>query len=175
MEKTISVGIDFIIRKCKADKNRADIFARITVNGERKEISIKEQINIKDWNSSRESVSGKTTEIKAINYVIENTRFRIKEKYRALENSGALITAEIVKNAYLGIQNNQKGHTLSELLEYYQKIWKFKLKPGGFKNYSTTIAYLQLFLQRHFSTGPIYLSQLNMQLATDFEHFVRNN
>lgn len=175
MERTISLGIDFIIRKCKADKNRADIFARITVNGDRKEISIKEQIASADWNSARESVNGKTTEIKAINYAIENTRFRIKEKYRALEDSGVLITAEIIKNSYLGIQNNQKGHKLCELLEYYQKIWRFKMKAGGFKNYYTTIAYLKLYLGRNFSGSDIYLSQVNMQLATDFEHFIRNN
>ena len=53
MQTKQSFGIDFIIRKCKANKKRADIIARITVEGEPKEISIKEQIDAYDWNSEK--------------------------------------------------------------------------------------------------------------------------
>lgn len=37
--ETQTFGICFLIRKCKADKKRADIYARITVDGEEKEFS----------------------------------------------------------------------------------------------------------------------------------------
>ena len=175
MEKPISFGIDFIIRKSKADKRMAYIYARVTVNAERAEHSIKEQIPITNWNSQKEGHNGNTIEAKTLNTTIFNIRFRIKEKYHELLDSGTLITAETIKNAYLGVQISQRGHKLTELLDYYQKIWKAKLKQGGFKNYSTTISYLMLFLSRQFSSGDIYLSQVNMQVATDFEYFVRNN
>ena len=33
------LGIDIIIRRCKANNKRADIFVRITVNGQPKELS----------------------------------------------------------------------------------------------------------------------------------------
>jgi integrase/recombinase XerD len=49
------------------------------------------------------------------------------------------------------------------------------LKKGGFKNYKTTIEYIKLFIARQFPNGDAYLSQLNMLVATEFEHYVRNN
>ncbi|HXB43412.1 MAG TPA: Arm DNA-binding domain-containing protein [Puia sp.] len=56
MQTRHSFGIDFLIRKCKEDKNRALIYLRITVDGERKEVSTKESIEVKDWDSKKEIV-----------------------------------------------------------------------------------------------------------------------
>jgi len=47
------------------------------------------------------------------------------------------------------------------------------LKDGGFKNYKTTIKYLELFLSNQFASGDVYLSQVDGQFATDFEHYIR--
>jgi site-specific recombinase XerD len=99
----------------------------------------------------------------------------MRSKYRALEESIALITAETVKQSYLAINSAQKGHKIIELLNYYKKIWEPKLKRGGFKNYKTTIEYVRLFIAMQFRNGDAYLSQLNMQMATEFEHYVRTN
>ena len=175
MKTTHSFGIDFLIRRCKENKKRALIYARITVDEERKEISIKEQIDAIDWDPRKEIVKGKTLEVKSLNEHIVDVRFKIREKYRALCDTEALITAESVKQAYLGGHTILKGHKLVELLDYYYKIWEPKLKNGGFKNYKTTIEYVKLFLVSSYPSGDIYLSQLNMELATNFEHYVRNN
>ena len=63
MKANNSFAIDFIIRMSKNDRKSALIFARITVNGERKEISLKERINPNDWDSAREMVKGKSIEV----------------------------------------------------------------------------------------------------------------
>lgn len=166
MRSTHSFATDFIIRKCKGDKTKAMIFARITVDGSSREISIKEKINHEDWDNKGEIVKGKSPTVKGINKAIDDIRFRIKEKYRMLEDAGALITAEIIKDAYLGIHTLQKGHKLIELTDYYKKIWEPKLKNGGFKNYKTTVEYIKHFLASKYAGGDIYLSQLTMQTAT---------
>lgn len=175
MRTTHSFGTDFLIRRCKENKTKALIYARITVDEERREISLKEQIDAVDWDPKKEIVKGKTERVKSINLHIDNVRFKIKEKYRALCDKDMLITAETVKQAYLGLHTQLKGHKLIELLDYYYKIWEPKLKPGGFKNVKTTIDYVKLFLASDYPDGDIYLSQLSMELATNFEHYVRNN
>lgn len=175
MKTTNSFSIDFLIRRCKENKQRALIYARITVDEERKEISLKEAIDANEWDPKKEMVKGKTMQAKSLNQHIEDVRFKIKEKYRALCESETLITAEAVKDAYLGVHALLKGHKLLELLDYYYKIWQPKLKPGGFKNIKTTIAYVTRFLADQYPSGDIYLSQLSMELATNFEYYVRNN
>ncbi len=175
MRTTHSFAIDFIIRRCKENKDKAMIFARITVDGERKEISLKEIINSDDWNNGQQKLKGKSTQAKAINNCIDDARFKLKQKYRALEENGSIITAETIKQAYLGVQFMQKQYTLTELLDYYYRIWKDKLKDGSLKNYRTTIAYLKLFVVHHYGTSPVFLSKADMQLATEFEYYLRNN
>ena len=170
---TTTFAISFLTRKCKGDKKRADIYARITVNGEQKEFSVKEQILVSSWDSRKNRVRGNTMEARSINEHLDNIRQSIKSKYRKLVDDNKLVTAETVRNAYLGIQTELKGHKMLELLDYYKKIWKFKLKNGGFKNYKTTIKYLQLFLSHQFESGDVYLSQIDGQFATNFEHYIR--
>ncbi len=175
MKTTHSFGIDFIIRRCKENKKRALIYARITVDEERKEISLKEPIEASDWDSKKEAVKGKSEAVKSLNQHIEDVRYRIKEKYRTLCDKEMLVSAETVKQAYLGTHTALKGHKLVELLDYYYKIWEPQLKPGGFKNIKTTIEYAKLFVGLNYACKDIYLSQVDMEFMTNFQHYIRNN
>lgn len=67
MESTHTFGIDLLIRKCKHNKKQAFIYARITVDEERAEISTKEKIDVAAWDANKEIVKGKTIEVKEIN------------------------------------------------------------------------------------------------------------
>jgi integrase/recombinase XerD len=58
--------------------------------------------------------------------IIDDVRSKIKSKYRLLQEKETLITAESIRDAYLGIQLQLKGNKLKELLYYYQKIWEPK-------------------------------------------------
>lgn len=119
--ETQSFGVCFLIRKCKADKKRADIYARITIDGEEKEFSTKEQIDTASWNSEKGLVRGNSIAVKSINDHLENIRLGIKDNYRKLQDAHELITAESVRDAYLGVQSLLKGHKLRDLLTYYKK------------------------------------------------------
>ncbi|PVD50408.1 hypothetical protein DC498_20020 [Terrimonas sp.] len=141
--ETQSFGVCFLIRKCKADKKRADIYVRITVDGEEKEFSTKEQIDISSWNSKKGIVKGSSIHIKSINDHLDNIRLTIKDKYRKLQDGAELITAQSVKDAYIGIQNSLKGHKLKELLKYYKEIWvraPIKLTMSGRSKLTTGFA-----------------------------------
>lgn len=78
MKTASTFSIDFIIRLKKQQKERALLYARVTVNGNRTEISLKEEIIARDWNKKQEIVKGKSQEVKAINNYIEDVRFRLK-------------------------------------------------------------------------------------------------
>jgi integrase/recombinase XerD len=73
----------------------------------------------------QEIVKGHIEHVKALNKHIEDVRFKIKEKYRLLCDKETLITAETVKQAYLGTHTVLKGHKLVELLDYYDKSCMF--------------------------------------------------
>jgi len=173
MKTTHSFSIDFIIRRCKDNKKQALIYARITVDEERKEISLKERINATDWDPNQEIVKGRTERAKSLNMHIDDVRDKIRNKYRVLQQAEALITAESIKQEYLGIHSQLKGHKLIELMNYYKTIMKPELKPGGFKNIKTTVNYVELFLKATFPSGDIFLSQITNEFATNLKHYIR--
>lgn len=174
MQTNHTFSVNFIARKTKADKKVANIFARITVDGDSpKEIGLKGKINHADWNNEKEIVKGKSIEVQSINDHIGDVRTKIWAKYRELERKELLITAETVRDAYLGVQANLKGHQLRELMAYYRKIWEEKTKVGGFKNYKTTIRYVEAYLDSLKPGKDLFLSQINGEFATEFEHYIR--
>jgi len=175
MKTTHSFATDFLIRLSKENKKKALIYARITVDEERREISLKEQIDASEWNKEKEMLTGKTERTKSINQFIEDVRFKIKEKYRQLCDKDALITAEIVKQAYLGNHLQLKGHKLTELMKFYCDIWKEKLQPGTYKNMGATVKYVTRYLTRDYPDGDIFLSQLDIEFITRLEDYIRKN
>jgi integrase/recombinase XerD len=176
MKTNNSFGIDFITRISKSDRHSALIFARITVDGDRKEISLKENIKTSDWDSAREIVKGRTENVKCLNAHIDDVRFRIKEKFRMLKEKCCIVTAQTVKEAYLGGHSIQKSkHTLCELTRFHFKIEGEKLKPGTIKNYYATEAYLKKFIKFKFNLSDITLDKINYEFITDFEYYVRIN
>ena len=54
MRTTNTFGIQFLIRKNKAKDESAPIYARITVDGQRVEISLKRWINPTNWDTKKE-------------------------------------------------------------------------------------------------------------------------
>src|SRR5688572_7477212 len=102
MKTTTTFGIQFIIRSYKHDPANALIYARITVNGKRIEISLKRTINPITWHHSAESVKGTSVEVRQINKSIEEARYKLRECYQQLQMQNKLITAEAIKNLFLG-------------------------------------------------------------------------
>lgn len=174
MTTTHTFAVDIIIRRNKTDKEKALIYARITVDGEAKEISLKESIAVSEWDSKTETVTGKSLRVKSINNAIAETRDGIKQKYRWMRSEEIDITAESVKQYFLGEAIPQKGKQLFDLLNYFSKIFEDKLKHGGFKNYKTTVAYIKAFANQQYNNQPVYLKQVDMQFATDLEFYIRN-
>ena len=115
MRSSHSFAINFIKRSSIGDKKNALLYARITLDGERAEISLKESIQTDDWDGHKELVKGKSSQVKSLNAHIEDVRFRIKSTYRELQQAGCFISAASIKQSYLGIHTQQKGHTLIDL------------------------------------------------------------
>ncbi len=172
-----SFSVDFVLRLTKRDKTKGYLFARITVNGEQPaEISLKQKVAVKQWDSKAERIIGKSEDVLSINKYIENVRFRITKSYRSLEEQEALITVELVKNTYLGKQTiAPKGRKLSELLNEHAKIATDDLVPGTMKNYKTTKKYLENFIKHYHQKDDIFLAQIDYEFITNFCHYIPRN
>lgn len=167
----MTFGITIFPKSNKAKKGKAPIYGRITLNGERIELSLQRRITLRLWDERKSRLRGSSAESIQVNKSIDRVYNKIYESFRQLQDENKILTAEAVKSRYLGIDDASKK--LSEILDYHTLNMKTVLKPGTMKNYRTTEKYLYEFLSFRKKSDDIYLKQINYGFIVDFEQFLR--
>jgi site-specific recombinase XerD len=170
MRATSTFTILFWINSCRAANNHAIIYARVTVNGKRVNISLKRKVDITLWNSIKQRVNGTTKDAREINNYLDQVHSQLFQCYQDLKFKKDLITATLIKSNYLGEGNDRK--TLKTLIDYHKNKIKSTLASGSIKNFQVTEGYIQKYLERTLKTSDIYLHQLNYKFICDFENFL---
>jgi len=174
MRSNNTFGIQFTIRIPKQQKSGlATVFARITVNGRRSEISLKKKIDSKNWDDVKGKAKGRIDEVQKLNQYMERVRSLISDCYHQLVQEKKVITVDTVKFLYLG--EDQDAMTLRKLCAYHNSEMKDKLAHGTMKNYSTTKKYIEKFLREKYRRQDITLSELNYKFIMDFETYLQNH
>jgi site-specific recombinase XerD len=171
MQVKNTFNILFWINKAKIKNGQAPIWARVTVDGIRVEISIKQSINPENWNPEKGQAKGTKEDVRSLNNYIDQVRSQLFACYQKLLSDKRLVTAEAIKNMYLG--KDEREHSLMTLIECHNTELKDSLEWGTMKNYHTTQKYVQLFLKEKLHTSDIFLSHLNYKFIFDFELFIK--
>ena len=171
MRSSNTFGIQFVIRLPKQQKSdQATVFARISVNGRRCEISLKKKVDPQNWDDAKGKARGTKDEIRKLNEHIERVRTIIADGYHQLIQQKKVITVDAVKSLFLGTDQNEI--TLIKLGEYHNTEMKDKLADGTMKNYYTTQKYIVKFLKEKYHRNDICLAELNYKFILDFESYL---
>lgn len=119
MEKRSTFSVYFYLKKHRTNSDgEIPIYLRISVNTQRAEMSMHMSIDEKSWNASSGRAIGSTKKIKEINSFLESARSTMFEHYKYLRETGKPLSAVAIKNAYLGIfEEEDKGKKILELFQ----------------------------------------------------------
>ena len=102
MRSTNTFSILFWQYTQRADaNNEANLYVRISLNGERANISLKKKLNVDHWDPKKQRAKGTGTTSKFINQYLEEVRTDIFQLYRELKSHGKLVSIEKIKSIYL--------------------------------------------------------------------------
>ena len=172
MRNNSTLAVLIFTRDITYNPEKLTIYARITVDGRRAEISLKRYTSVNIWDVSKGRVTGTTQKAGLLNSYLDEVYVQILEAHKQLLSEGKMITAQAIKARYLGQDEQHK--TLKELVTYHNTTMVSVLKYGTMKNYYSTERYLHKFLRDRFKTPDIYLKQLNYRFIADFEQYLRN-
>lgn len=174
MKSKNTFGIQFVLRLPKNKKDEtATVYARITINGRRAEISLKSKVSINNWDEAKGKAKGKRQEIVKLNSHMEQVRSLIFDSYQELIQQNKVVSVDAVKAKYLG-EDIEEAMTLLKVIEYHKQVAITKLAPGTMKNYYTTESYLKKFIKHQYRKNDITLDELNYKFILDFENFLIN-
>lgn len=161
----------FFIRKKRNFSELQPIYARVTVDGKRAEISLKRSILVNLWDASKGRARGTSQNTRALNGYLDIVYTRLIDCHSKLWEKDKVISPKAIKSLFLGLDQEHK--TLKDIIDYHNKHMSSVLQPGTLKNYYTTERYLYKFLKKNFKTDNFYLKHLSHGFIIDFEHFLR--
>lgn len=172
MRTTSTFSILFWAYTSRAKNNQANLYVRITVNGKKVNISLKQKVDISLWDPSKQRMKGKSEIHRNLNYYLDRVHSQLIQIYQDLKFKGQLITCEIMKSQYLGEDNTSK--TLNELLEYHTQKTSKALSKGTLRNFKVTEGYIKKYLTSVLKTSDIYLKELDYKFIYDFSNYLHS-
>ena len=101
-------GVAFYLKKQKTTRaGKSPIYARITVNGKRIEISIKRSIEQNNWNAIKGMAKGSREETVKLNKYLDQFKAGIIDSYQQLLLQKKFITAELLKEKVTGSDQSE--------------------------------------------------------------------
>src|SRR5215217_8320917 len=106
-----TLSLLFSLRKPKNyQSGEMPIYLRITVDGQRTEMAISRKCHPERWDAVTGRAIGSKAESRTLNAYLDDTQFKIHELQRRMSDADELITAETVKNRFVG--KAEKARTL---------------------------------------------------------------
>lgn len=169
-------AILFYIKEYRLDKHgKASIYARITVNGKRSEISLNRKILPSKWKFKGDKLRGWSAEIQELNQLMHTVRHRIRviqEKFIAADEP---YTSLDIKNAYL--HKDKKFKMLLELFEEHnqqmEKLIDVEFALGTYKRYQTTKNHLSEYVKAEYLKEDIPVRNVDLKFIKGFEYFLK--
>jgi site-specific recombinase XerD len=176
MKAQTTFSILFWIAKNRIKDGKVPLSCRITVNGQRAEISAQREVSILDWDSKAQIVSGRTAEAKEINNHLALIKAKLLNCQTKLEASNTPITAETLKLEYTGVI--ERPRMLMEIITQHNHDVKTLIGKGYSKatwvKYNTTRQHVEEFLRWKYSISDLDIRKLNFEFITDFEFYLRS-
>ena len=181
MRSTFKV-LFYLKRNAPKKNGLVPMMCRITVNGKIAQFSCKLDVEEKSWNVELGRVSGRSVVAQEANRMLDKIRVGINQAYQKIADRDNYVTAEKVRNAYLGLgmnhetllavfrQHNEDYEKQVGKLKSLRSYWKYctvyttlrSLSKSGTR--SATLPYVSLL--RHSSPTSSCFSKPRRTIAT---------
>jgi integrase len=149
------------------------LFCRITVDGQEVRFGMKRDVHPKHWDVKAGKATGRSDEATETNTLIDSTKSAIFKVYRELQERDNSVTAEKVKNVFLGIDAGQ-----NTLLTVFDEINRKKeplvgktLSKPVYDRYLMVRNHMAEFLKKERNLTDIPLRDIDHKFICDFESF----
>lgn len=151
------------------------IMVRITVNGERTVFSTKLSAAPENWDAESNHVNGKTKADKELNRTLDDMKASIRNHYYELERYEASVTAEKVRNAFLGITARTESlmRLFDEYMEECRSLEGISKSAATVQKYDRCYRRVQEFLKAKYNLSDIPLVEIGHKFITDLECYLR--
>lgn len=180
MSKTKSTFyLSCYLKKAGILKNgECPIYLKITVNKQIAAVSLQGSILPEQWSQAKERSKGKDKSAIELNNYINSAKAKITSIHRELEIDGKPISAQILKDIYLGNHKDEEiGKTLveihSEHNERCRKLLGIEYSQSTIYKFDTSLKYLKEYMTLRLDREDIPLKEINEDFIRNYELYLK--
>ncbi|WP_259066039.1 site-specific integrase [Mucilaginibacter sp. X4EP1] len=172
-----SFGLFYYLKQAKNQKEqRRYVYLRITVDGERREISIKRQWISDLWNTKTGRAREINEEANELNWYLDTISNKVHQIKRNLIDDGKLLTAENIKNILTG--RGEKKYFILEAFQEHNRQMKAligkEFAPATLTRYKTACAHLSNYIKWKYQKNDFEIKDLNYEFISQFVFWLKS-
>ncbi|WP_421810755.1 site-specific integrase [Flagellimonas sp.] len=172
MRTTSTFSILFWIYANRAVNNKTNVYLRITLNGQRVNISLKRKVDVSTWNTKRQRANGTGKISLNLNNYLNELQYEVHRIYEQLKSENIAFNAQTIKERFLG--ESKSSYSFQDLIDYHNEKMQHKLHRNTMGQYKTSQNYMISFIKEEFNKSDIALTELNYGFIIGFENFLRS-
>ena len=165
----------FYIKKNAPLRNgNTPIMGRITINGQRTQLSTRLSVDPKLWNVNMGRVTGRRADAVRVNEQLSQIRYHIERCYNTLFYEHAQVTPQMVKEMYFG--NDRRSEMLLAFFrehneEFRRMVGTSRSKTTYYK-YRSVYNHLEKYLSGKYERRDLSFRDLDREFLTGFHQYI---
>ena len=151
------------------------VMGRSTINGTISQFSAEINVPEQLWEVKGGQAKGKSVESERINRHLDNIRIQIGKHYQSICDHDAYVTAEKVKNAWLGM--GERYRTLVNVFEHYTNDLFKRIgvdrSESTWWRYRASLGHLRAFLKHEYNLHDIPLLELEQSFIEQYHVYLK--
>ena len=152
------------------------IYIRVTVDGERIELSTKRYTLPEKWSVEGSCMKGYSAEAKSINSYLDSLKAKVYDYQQQLIREDELVNAENMRNKILGIE--KRSHMLVGIFQQHNDEIKALVGKdyalGTLTRYETSLKHTVNFMQWKYKVSDIDIRKIDHEFITSYEFYLKS-
>ena len=160
----------------KNKKNQSPLFCRLTLNGNRKQLSTGINIESEHWDTKNQVILKSHKSAILYNSQLDKIKSKINSIYMILQLQENPFSIEDIHGKYLGKELKKSEFILSYYKQYLSKIEKLvgrEIKDNTYSKFVYVGNHLEAFLKWKYKKTDYPLKELSLQFLSDFDYYLK--
>lgn len=161
-----------------APNGTAPVYLRITIDGQRIEVSSKRSVDPDKWNTAGQKLNGNTEDVKAINAYLKTLEHEVYEVHRGMIEKKLPLTAINLKNLLFNKGTVSGKKMFVPVFEEHNSQIKAlvgrEYAKGTLDRYETSLKHTKDFLLWKYGVSDIDLHSIDHEFITSYDFYLRS-
>ena len=152
------------------------IYIRVTVAGERIELSTKRYTLPEKWSVEGSCMKGHSAEAKSINSFLDTLKAKVFDYQQQLIREDEVVNAENMRNKILGVE--KRSHMLIGIFQQHNQEIKAlvgrEFATATYTRYETSLKHTIAFLKWKYKVSDIGIRKIDHEFVTSYEFYLKS-